>query len=124
MPDFFARLHPSDCTLETWQDPATSTQPSRINPRASVPIKVWHVAVGASIRIQATVPGLGLTPLDTALGGRLFYAACEEAPVPHAVTGTAGKSSEQTIVPQVAGHYVVSIRRPSGGGVLLHFEAL
>jgi hypothetical protein len=124
MPSFFARIAPADATVVPWIDPATSTEPSRINPRAHRPLTLWHVAVGSTVHIEATVPTLGLAPVDALLGGRLFTGHVLEAPVPHGITPTAGQSSKHTIVPLEPGHYAVALRRPGSGAVIVHFEAV
>lgn len=73
------------------------------------------------IQIAAAIDGKVLP--DSSLGGNLFSLSWVEVPyaVP-SVTQDAGWSAVFDCNLRVAGHYCAHVRRPSGGGVYLHFD--
>lgn len=130
--DFTAAVT-SGTTLTEWEDPerppdtpspGDPAEPSRLNPTLGVPHKMRLATVGTQVEITATVGGVA-GPLDTALGGRLFYAwAVEKAQgSPISFSSPAGKSSVQRFTPLTEGHYCIGIARQEGGSVLIHIDA-
>jgi len=121
MPDF--SLQVSGVTVGTWEDPPSSTEPSRLNPFTGRAARRYLGVVGTAITLTAVV-GITVGPLDAALGGRLFAAASAHAPHPYTVsfTGGVGQNSIQTFMPLVPGHYLVYLRRKGGGKVFAHID--
>jgi hypothetical protein len=81
--------------------------------------------VGVECELRAQVDGTD-APLDSELGGNLFYAATVEAPHPWQLpfSNPAGQSSVQRFTPSMLGHYQVYIRRRGGGQIMVHFDAV
>ncbi|WP_437759473.1 hypothetical protein [Sorangium sp. So ce1389] len=125
MPNFTARLVPSaDVTLQVWTDPSTSSAPSRLSPRDVYQHRYWRVATGTTVEVRATVDG-DEAPLDADLGGTLFTYHWAEwtTTTPPVITSPPGQSSVATFtVENMTGHYLLFVRRKSGGGVGLHFD--
>lgn len=125
MPDFEARFT-IGTTLETWEDPPLGSTPSRINPEPEHPLNYRRALLATTIEIRAVVGGV-VGPLDSALGGRLFYGWMIECPTPDAVppvSSPAGQSSVVSFYPIAAGHYAYMIRRQGGGGIILHVDVV
>jgi len=121
MPDFTARFTDGVQVLD-WEDPASSTQPSRINPVAGLPHRRYQGQVGTPIEFACTVGGVE-APADGALGGRLFSVWFLEAPAGEPMISTiGGKTSNQEFTPILPGHYLLGIRRVSGGAVFMHLD--
>jgi hypothetical protein len=106
--------------------------PSRLNPRNGHPEKRYEVAVDEMCEIRAVVDGVEAPP-DSALGGRLFFPGNVEYPPPPPMdpaypplhfTSEAGRTSVQYFTPRAPGHYLLYIRRPAGGQVMVHFDAV
>jgi len=124
MPDFEVTV--AGATVEQWLDPAIAGAPSRLNPLPGRPSARLIGTVGVAISLTAVVAGVS-APLDSALGGRLFVCSSVESPLPYPVAftiPTSGKSSVQEFTPSMAGHYLVCMRRPTGGAWFLHVDAL
>lgn len=115
-------------TVEPWNDPASGGIPSRQNAFPDHP-HLRHVAeTGSPVEVTATVGGVA-APMDAALGGRLFSFYVVEWPLegtspPPATTGAAAQSSVQTFTPPAAGHYTLKMKRPEGGSIYLHVDAV
>lgn len=124
----------SGVAVEPWEDPPREPgtagpddpgAPSRLNPRAGTSHKRWVAAVGIEVEINASVPGLGAAPLDSSLGGDLFY-SWKVGPQPGGVTlaHDAGQSSVLRFTALAAGHYTLGMGRHNGGGaVIFHVDA-
>jgi hypothetical protein len=116
-------------TLEDWTDPADVARPSRINPTERHGFKRRTGSIGVEVVITARVDGVD-GPLDSALDGVLFVAACIEYPTatPPALAPDTGQSSVQRFTPTLAGHYTFCVRHVegdgsrNGGAVLLHLD--
>jgi hypothetical protein len=110
-------------TLEAWEDPASLTRASRLNPQAEHEHKRQVGTVGVQIELRATVAGVE-APLDGALGGRLFSAAFHEAPAlpPPTLSNPAGQTSVQRFTPLLTGHYTLQLTRTDGGAVIHHID--
>lgn len=123
MPDFDVRFT-AGTTLESWRDPALDNTPSRINPAPQRPLKYRQALTDDPVEVSAVVNG-ALAPLDSELGGRLFYGWWVEYPttVP-AVTRPPGQSSVLSFTPAAPGHYAYALRRYGGGGIILHVDAI
>lgn len=121
MPDF--TLQVTGVTVGAWEDPASLDEPSRLNPFTGRSARRYLGVVGVAITLTAVVGGT-VSPLDTALDGRLFAAASAHAPHPHPVSfyGATGQSSVQTFTPLAVGHYLVYLRRQGGGKVFAHID--
>jgi hypothetical protein len=113
MPDFDARIT-SGVAVQIWTD-------DRANPLQSHPHRCFRGTVGVPVVISAVVGGV-VGPADTALGGRLFSADLLECPAPTPTSFTAGLSSVQQFTPRVAGHYMIALRRTSGGAMRFPVE--
>jgi hypothetical protein len=69
MSDFQMTVAGAGVSLDTWLD----TAPSRINPLPEHPHRLVRVGpVTGAPRFSITLDGVGLEPLDAALGGKLF----------------------------------------------------
>jgi hypothetical protein len=122
VPDFEVKVA-SGATLVPWIDPASALAPSRLRPRPGFPERFYRATAGVAVMLHAIVDGV-LTPLDTALGGRLFYGFVVESPAVCMHTSSMpGQSSIQNFIPLLVGHHTVRISRKDGGSVLLHFDA-
>lgn len=129
MADFEVRLA-SGATLVPWIDPEHNEPttgkvfPSRVRPHPGNPQLYWQVKVGATVEFRCSVAGVE-APLDAALGGRLFTGYVVESPgAPTYTTPAPAQSSVQQFTPSLPGHYAIRIRRPSGGAVIVHFDAV
>jgi hypothetical protein len=114
----------SGAIVQDWLDPPTASgTPSRLNPRPSYRHKRWVGARGVQVILKAVVAGV-VAPLDSVLGGRLFAAWPVEAPAqPFAgILQVPGFSSTIYVLPPVAGHYTIGVRRPSGGLEHVHLD--
>lgn len=133
MPDFTARIT-AGAAVDSWLDPARPalTQgpndpgaPSRLNPRPGYPHKRWVAQPSVAVTFKATVAGVE-GPLDTALGGRLFYCWPIEQPTGSTLpvfTHPAGQTSVRTVLLVAPGHYLFGFGRHGGGGaVLMHVD--
>lgn len=139
MPDFDLTLG-YGLTVADWLDPramsggAPTGAPSRLNPRPGYPEKRLVATVGVECELQAVVyiegEGWVAGPSDDSLGGRTFYAASVEAPhvwqlpFSHPTDEGIVWSSKQRFTPTVAGHYLVYLRRPAGGQIMVHIDAV
>jgi hypothetical protein len=123
--DFDARIT-AGTQLVTWVDFPTGSAPSRINPYPEHQQTYYRATNHVAVTIKAKVDGVE-EPLDTVLGGRLFYAKWAEWPgnmPPPAVTSPPGQSSVMTFIPVTPGHYLFVIRREGGGGIAIPFEVV
>jgi hypothetical protein len=124
MPDFVIGQI-TGTVLVPWQDPATPDAPTRLNSHAAYPPLYRRVVVPGTVVVRLAVDGV-LAPLDSALGGRLFQAFLTEwsGPFPPVVAQGAGQTSVVSLQLQAVhlGHHVVTIRRASGGAMILHFD--
>lgn len=126
MADFELRVVPgvtqAGPTLRKWVDPPSAGgAPSRIRPHPGREQLYWWAQLGAPIVFRASVGGVE-APLDATLGGRLFAAWLAEGFGPGLFVHSAGLSSVITWSPTNAGHHVVGVRRPFGGGYLVHLD--
>lgn len=117
MSDFSARFT-AGTTLATWDDPATASLPSRINPVTNRRHLRAVGTVGTEVTVTATFEGVD-GPLDAALGGRLFFAWFPEAAGATPITSPAGQSSVQRFTPAFPGHYTFALCHEDGGGILI-----
>lgn len=120
MPDFEATITSGSVVLD-WRDPEQGANPSRTNPDPLHAHRHHVVIVGATVTIKARVGGVE-GPLDTALGGALFYHKWAEWPdqniaPPPLVSKVSGQSSVISFVPKTKGHYLLMIRRKEAAGV-------
>lgn len=129
MPNFSLRIT-AGATSTIWQDPATATLPSRLNPIAQHQHRCWFASPLLDLVLQATVGGVE-GPADAALGGKLFKWSWVEqadsgwsAPIP----ATAGFTSITTFPAghfhSHGGHYTLLCWRDGGGAVAIPFEIL
>jgi hypothetical protein len=97
----------------------------RLNPLVGHPEKRYAVTVNVECEIRAVVGGVE-APLDSALDGRLFFPGNVEYPQapPLHFSNSAGQTSVQRFTPRHVGHYLIYIRRPGGGQVMVHFDAV
>lgn len=122
----------SGTTMRAWEDPTRPPDtlylgdpgaPSRLNPHPGIPHKMVVGQVGTQIELTATVGGVA-GPLDSTLGGRLFWAwdveRAQAAPI--SFSSPAGQSSIQRFTPTAEGHYTIGIARDTGGAVLIHID--
>lgn len=126
MADFELRVVPGagdgGPMLRKWVDPAAADgRPSRIRPHPGREQLYWWMRMGSSCIVKAVVGGVE-GPADSALGGRLFYPFLAEGFGPPIFTTTAGVSSVVRFTPTNPGHHVIGLRRPQGGGYLLHLD--
>jgi len=131
MPDFQLKI--TDGTdLLPWEDPATPTAPTRLNPTVQHGHKYhrhWH---NVSLTIKAGVsPGAGIPPSfgppDFLLGGRLFSWSWVATPQAGYVPNIPTQPLQTSVVifPALAllpGHYELLCSRPDGGAVGISFE--
>ncbi len=126
MANFTARIISGDEV--PWVDEASNTEASRLNPDPEhLPSyrKITIVAGAATVEFRAIVGGVE-APLDTALGGDLFTAAWAEwsgiSPPP--IVQTSGQTSVLNVplTSSNVGHFCLSLTRPNGGGMLIHFD--
>jgi hypothetical protein len=105
---------------DDWQNPLPDHPPNRLR------------ITSTTVDFDCTVGGVA-TPMDTALGGRLFLAWVVEwpdpaAPEPYIYAPFAGQSSRWTLDLTSSlggafhGHYVVAVYRDGGGAVLVHLD--
>ncbi len=134
MPDFEARIH-SGASTAVWSDPTAPwtrlsgsvpiTLPSRLNPNPTHPHTYWRVTPPSTVELRAKVNGVD-TPLDTALGGRLFQAAWAQrsGTSPPSIVQTPGQSSVATVALTSAhlGFFLLLFWRPQGGAVAIPFN--
>ena len=125
MPNFTARIVTGDQVA--WIDAATNDAPSRQNNDAEYLAsyrRITLLSASETVEVRTTVGGTE-APLDAALGGNLFVAAWKEwsGNSPPAIVHTSGQTSVMTFNVTTSGHYCLSIRRPNGGAVLVHFDA-
>jgi hypothetical protein len=115
MPDFTLQI--TGATVQDWTDTA---YPSRLNPHAGHPMKRYVATVGITVTLAALIGGV--SPFDSTLAGKLFYAVSLEQPTPYVVgwSNPAGQSAVQSFVPLVAGHYLIYLRHDGGGAYLVH----
>ena len=112
-------------TVSTWLDPPTISKPTRLNAFSEHPHRRAIATVGVEVEVTATVAGVE-GEVDANLGGRLFSFFFAELPsllVP-SITSPAGQSSVQRFTPIAAGHHTLKLKRPEGGAILLHVDAL
>lgn len=124
MSDFTATFT-AGTTVSQWLDPASVGTPSRLNSFSEHPHLRYRATVGVQVEVTATVLSVA-GEIDANLGGRLFSFFFVELPssaVP-AITSPAGQSSVQRFTPTAAGHFTLKLKRPSGGAVILHVDAL
>jgi len=126
VPNFDARFA-SGISVVPWDDPASGTRPSRLNPVDGHPFIREVATVGVEVEVQAYVRGLGWAPLDSALGGaptwdplEFMEFASSARPV---ATSPAGQSSVQRFTPDTPGHYTLRFSRPGGGAIRMHIDA-
>lgn len=110
-----------------WIDEATNDFPSRQNNDPEYLASHRRITLlnpSETVEVRATVGGVE-APLDGALGGNLFVGAWKEwsGNSQPAIVHTPGQTSVMTTAVTHSGHYCLSIRRPNGGAVLLHFDA-
>lgn len=132
MPSFTLAMT-SGVTLREWDDEARAVghfgaddpgAPSRVNPKIGRPHRYWECVVGAAVEARASVPGLGDAPLDSELGGQLFYPWQVGGPAPVGFASPAGQTSVVTFSCAVAGHYTLALGLDNGGGaVIFHVDA-
>jgi hypothetical protein len=129
MPNFTTRIT-SGSSVAVWQDPATVTEPSRLNAFAQYPHRYWLVDPTVELVIQATV-GAVEGPADGALGGELFKWSWVEQPSPSyssPIPPTAGFSSVTTFPANHFlghhGHYRLLCWRENGGAIAIPFEVI
>lgn len=108
--------------LRKWVDPpGPNGEPSRVRPHLGQEQLYRLGKVGTLIVIEAVV-ALVQAPPDSSLGGRLFAAYQAEGIAPQMLVSSPGLSSSIAWTPSYPGHYVVGIRRPQGGALLLPFD--
>lgn len=127
MPNFDARFS-SGISVVPWDDPASGTRPSRLNPVDGHPFIREVCTVGVEVEVQARISGLGWAPLDSA-----FFPAQPKfddlefmeypGPARPVATSPAGQSSVQRFTPDTAGHYTLRFSRPQGGAIRMHIDA-
>jgi hypothetical protein len=125
MADFTARFT-SGATLVPWNDPPTSSLPSRLNPTTGIPHRRYLATVGTPVTFKATPDSTGVEgEIDANLGGRLFSVDMIEFPFtgkpPNTFTG--GITSVQTFTPSGVGHHTIQMIREDGGSQILHIDA-
>jgi hypothetical protein len=109
-------------TLQKWVDPpGPNGEPSRLQPHPGRE-QLYYLGHVASLIIIHAVVNLVEAPDDSALGGRLFYAFQAEGVVPQILTSPLGMSARVSWLPSYPGHYVIGVRRPDGGAVLVPFD--
>jgi len=112
-----------------WTDAAYLALPTRLNPVTGIPHRLSFQQTSTDIVIGARVGGT-LTPLDAALGGRLFLWSWIDLPQGAGLplVPPAGQTSKVTLGAALftggsqGGHYTVLCSRDGGGGVALSFE--
>lgn len=128
VPDFRARFF-SGVSVLPWNDPASGTKPSRLNPVDGHPFIREVATVGVEVEIQTYVTGLGWAPLDAAFPPTAFMWAPPEfmefpGSVRPVVTSPVGQNSVQRFTPDTPGHYTIRLARQLGGAIRLHLDAL
>jgi hypothetical protein len=120
----------SGLTLEPWTDPDTvdPDRPSRLNPRPGLQHTFYVLRDSVTaITIGCRVDGT-LTPLDGALGGRLFTWGWVDIPyLPLPVIVPSLLRSSRVIFPAgvfASGHFTIQALRPSGGAVGFSFDVI
>lgn len=125
MADFRLTIE-SGVTVQSWEDPASVSLPSRLNPQPDHEHRRYVGVVGTPVQIVASVPDLGEGPADEFLSGELFECSMVEFPgvVPPSFTEpTPGTSSVQAFTPNAVGHYTfLMIRRGAHGGIYGHVD--
>jgi hypothetical protein len=130
MPDFDLAIG-YGLSVTDWLDPrvvdgggAPTGSPSRLNPRTGYPEKRYVANVDVECELRAVVDGVE-APLDGSLDGRLFWPGNLEYPVrPMHFSSPAGQTSKVRFIPRHAGHYALYVRRPAGGQVMIHLDAV
>jgi hypothetical protein len=120
----FAADFTDGATVEPWNDPATVSLPSRLNPFPEHPHRRWVGEVGTEVEISATVDG-DVAPMDVDLDdSNLFKLSFTELPQlpPPSKSSPAGQSSVWRFTPPVVGHYTLIMRRREHGQVILHLD--
>jgi hypothetical protein len=120
MPEFELKL--SGVTVEPWLDPASGSNPSRLNPRIGRNASRLVAVLGDTITLSAVVDGVPAPEV----AGRKFICDSAEAPHPYPVgfiIPDAALTSVQQFTPTLPGHYLVYMRRNGGGGkVFAHID--
>lgn len=128
MPNFSAApTVDATCALRVWTDPATLSEPSRLNASPANPHRYYECVVGVGpVEVKAIVDGTS-GPLDVDLGGELFTSSFVEWPPgtpPPSITLTAGQTSVAEFTFAYAGLYLLMLRRTNGGGFGVHFYVI
>ncbi len=118
MANFTARFT-SGTVVADWFDPAAA-HPTRLNNTTGIGPK-FDRASSAFITMKCTPAGLAEGADDSLLGGNLFTCWFAEWPgtVVPSLIQLPGLSSVITFYPAAAGHHLIVIYRPSGGGQCL-----
>ena len=137
MPDFRVEYTASIPIISNpvWEDPASTTLPSRITGVNNRQFRKVVVELGAVVTLSAILDASMVPEDDTSVG--LFHMWALEFPTGpggpplHAIP-TPGTSSVQTFALTSVGHYTLVARHEdvggatnsaAGGAVLIHFEA-
>ncbi len=109
-----------------WEDPASLTVASRINPESGFPTRNYQGMVGTGIVIKATpdgeVEGAPDVDLDTHLFSHWFaeYPSGSAVAISHAP----GISSIASFVPDIPGNYLFVFYREQGGSLSIPIEVV
>ncbi len=120
MANFTARFT-NGTTIAEWFDPASLSRPSRLNNTTGIGPK-YDLASSPLVTIACTPAGLAEGAADSLLGGNLFTCWFAEFPglsLPPPLFQAVGLSSVIKFAPTAAGHYLIVIYRPAGGGQCL-----